>query len=58
MSDSRVVIEEFIEIVWSLKNKKSCVIVPGLFVEKFVEICEEFWWSLWYFCWSSRRLLR
>ena len=46
MSDSRVVIEKFREIVWSLKNlwvlKKSCVIVPGLFVEKFVEICGQF----------------
>ena len=52
MSDSRVVLEEFIEIVWSLKNKKSCVIVSGLFVEKFVEICRELLVAIVVFCWS------
>ena len=53
VSDSRVVIEEFREIVWSLKNswvlKKSCVTVSGLFVEKFVESLEIFVVNLWSF---------
>jgi len=62
VSDSRVVIEEFREIVWSLKSlwilKKSCVIVPGLLVEKFVDFEKSCGVCFGDFCDDFRRFLR